>query len=487
MLLLLVTTPIYLRLLGPDRFGLYMLLVAVVAPFEVLNAGVSQATVKYLAAWLPERRIAESSAMMRIGLLFNSVAGVITVVGLWFAAPWLAHSVFQISANLQADAIVSFRLAAPLWFIIQMSGSLGAIAIAEQNFRLISIVQTARSMATHLGGIPVLLCYGTVASLQTWSILTYLPVLLLWAAIVWKKLGARSVLPGFNRTAFQRSFGFSIWQMMNAAFTAIAQQIDRVLLGILLGTAAVGAYGIATSIQQRTVALVYSTFATLFPAVSRNSATSPDRAEDDIMNKGSILSLLACIAYTVGFWLAAPFCTLWLGADQGSSDVAYLLKILFLVAIMGLPSAQIMQFLLGHGLTRLNFLGNVGMAVSIAFSSYFLISTFGLKGAAVGVMIGVILSRLPLHIWVVWKHMHSGPSVAFRFWNLYRAPTVFVSMLAFTLISFPGITATNIFSPQNIFSRILALCFTCGTSLFLVKFFGENFPFRVALKVLYRR
>ena len=171
-LLLIFTTPIYLNFLGQDKFGLYMLLAAVTAPFDVLSAGIAQATIKHLAAWLPDGRLDDSRQMLRLNILLNLTASFIAVGTLFLISPFLAKSLFRIAETMQGDAMVSFRLAGVLWSAKLIGATVASVTTARQNFRLLSIVQMASMVMLYLGGLPVVMRFQSVASLQVWSIFT---------------------------------------------------------------------------------------------------------------------------------------------------------------------------------------------------------------------------------------------------------------------------------------------------------------------------
>lgn len=419
-----------------------MLLVAVTSPFDVLSAGIAQATVKHLAAWLPAGRISEARLMIRLNYLLNLGASVVTITALFFAAPVLATEIFKISPGLQGDAILSFRLAALLWTAKLIAGTSATIAIARQDFKTISLAQIVSQSALYLGGIPIANYWGSVSALQIWSILTSFALIGFWIPQIVSAFGFSALLPKFDRSTFQRSFGFSFWQMMNAFLSFTSQQADRIFVGMLLGTAATAILGISMGIQQRLVTLCWSFFGTLFPALSRQTL---DPAKEEILfSDGAIIMLASCTLCGTGVIFAYPFCHIWLGESQARS-VAPLLKILFFVAIAGLPYALFLQYILALGKTKLLFIGNIAFASVSAVTSFYFISNWGLSGAVYGPLFGLLSASLPIHYWVCRFSIRSGNSVLSRMWSVYSLPVL-------TTLVLLSLTHLEIIGTQNEFS-----------------------------------
>lgn len=423
--LLIFATPIYLRVMGEDKFGLYMLLVAVTVPFEILNSGTAQATIKFLAEWLPKSRHTEATAMVRVNLLLNLIIGLIAVGSLYLAAPWLAENAFKIPQDLQPDAIASFRLAGPIWFLMQVSQSLTAPTIAVQNFFLPAVVQSVRLIFLYLGGIVAIKTFQSVASLQLWSLATILAACCFWGGKVGRGLGWLAILPGYDGAAFKKTFGFSIWQMLNALTGSVSQQADRILLGSLLGVASLAPYGIAVGIQQRLVTLVWSAFGSLFPAVSAGSSgTAAQRVfqEAKIFRHGNVISMVGCLGYMLLALFAHDACKLWLGDTPETPLAATLLIWLLLLAIVAAPSGEIFQFMLGRGLMRIAVAGNLAMAIVTIVVSWVSIRRFGVEGAVIGAFAGILLTRPLLHLYIAGLHMESGSSALQRLFRIYSVP-----------------------------------------------------------------
>src|SRR5687767_5712946 len=93
---LLIATPIYLKYLGLEQFGIFTLIASLTAPLAVLNAGVSQAGTKFVAQHIAAGDYDTAAAFARHAAVLNVLFGLLGLVILWFLAPWLATTAFQI-------------------------------------------------------------------------------------------------------------------------------------------------------------------------------------------------------------------------------------------------------------------------------------------------------------------------------------------------------------------------------------------------------
>jgi O-antigen/teichoic acid export membrane protein len=398
-------------------------------PFDILTAGLAQATVKHLSEWLPQGRFSESVKMLRINFFFNYSAGVVAVIVLALLAPLLATKVFMIPGELKSDAIVSFTAAGWLWAVKLITATAGSVAAAQQRFSEIAMVQIASSIALYLIGIPVVFMFESVFSLQIWSIIVSFGIFLYWSRKVVSALRFSALLPGFDSNSFQKSFRFSSWQMLNSLLHYCSQQADRILIGILIGTSAAAILGIAAGIQQRLVALVWSLFATLFPALSQLTSLSDKLAL--LISKGKPISLASTVGFAIAVFGNYPFCQLWLGAET-AAEVSPLLRLLFFVGIAGIPFALVLQFLLSLGETRMLFFGNIMFVFVSVCTSVIAIHRFGLHGAVYGGAAGLIASSLFLHTWVAFRYTSGNKQALFFLINLYAIP-VAGSLLIFSI------------------------------------------------------
>ena len=468
-LLLLIATPFYIRLLGLDQFGIFTLLTALTVPLGVLNAGVGQATTKYVAEFCAVGEYAEAVRLIGTTLTLNIVLGGIGLLLLWGVADFAATKLFNIAPPLIGEARFAFKLVGVVWFLSQISGTYQAVVIGVQRYRSIALSTIAIQTLIYVGGVAVLNCSPRVSSLMLWNIVIGAMTIALWFLLARRSLPFLKFWPTWNRASARVCLNYSIWQMLDLLISTLAGQADRLLLGALTTTSTVAIYGIALSIQSRAVGMVWSVLGTLFPAVSALSTTK-DAAERFILQYGWSISTFAAAFYATVFVLGPDFLRLWLGTDA-SSQAAPILQVLMAVALCGLPSAVLVQFLMGKGLTRIcavmgfaTHLVTIGIAIVC-------IQKYGLVGAAWGSLLGLIVTRPIMHGWIFQKCFRDVTTLGTYLRALHSF--VLTALLAAALASFCHYCLHSTFGLLSGF--IVSALLTPFLIYFVVLFFERHF------------
>ena len=99
-----VSVPIMVRGLGPDAYGLIVLVGALTSYLGLVYMGLGQALVRYLSYYRALDEGRPMLAIVRVALLWFTAAGVVAAVFLLISAPWLARDVLHISAKLLPTA-----------------------------------------------------------------------------------------------------------------------------------------------------------------------------------------------------------------------------------------------------------------------------------------------------------------------------------------------------------------------------------------------
>jgi O-antigen/teichoic acid export membrane protein len=478
MLVLLVATPVYLKALGLDRFGIFTLIASITGPLNILNAGISQATTKFVAQYSAEGDLKKASQFVQTTFFLNLILGLVGCLILYGAAPVLAIAVFKVPIELRDEAIVAFRLGGLTWLFMQVAATFQAVLIGFQHYQTLALHNPVQSLLTYGVGAALLLFFPSLTAV----LLVSLAVNVLYSAFWYLKanelLGRTRLFPAWIREHARHTWNFSGWQMVNTIVTLAANNADRWLIGMLLGTSALGIYGIAMSVQNRLVTLIWSLIAVLFPAASSVSSTT-GAAEKLLLKYGWAFSLAGIFLYGTLFIVSNDALSLWLGGLV-AQEAAPLLRVLLFVAFLGLPSAVMYQYLLSHGLTKWLSFSNILSTVVTLAASWIMIKAFGLMGAAWGAAAGLVLTRPWFHWWVFKQKFCYGKGTASHFSMLYSLQlSGMLAALAAWLVF--QVSATGFERPvlRLLFGTLVAFILLGGGALAMERlFFNHLFHWR---------
>ena len=169
--------------------------------------------------------------------------------------------------------------------------------------------------------------------------------------------------------------------------------LDNLIIGGVIGTAAVAVYSVAMRLADYQRQLAGQFNALLFPVIVRlGSGRGPD-ALRTMLVEGTTIALALIVGVTVcvvGF--AKPLIQLWMGPGfEQSVSTLYILAITSIVLVAQGPPGSI---LLGVGRHRIVALVSIADAVLNLTFSLLLVRPFGMMGVAAGTGIPVLLLNL---------------------------------------------------------------------------------------------
>jgi O-antigen/teichoic acid export membrane protein len=323
----LVTVPVYLKLVGTDRYGVLAIAWIMLGYLGLFDLGLGRATAFRIAA-LRDAPAEERATTLWTAIIVNLGLGLIGAAILWAAAHWFFSDVFKVEPRIRPEIIAGVPFLAMTVPVATMTGVLtGALQGREQFLRTntVSVTSTVLFQLFPLG--------------VAWAMGPYLPRLLL-AALAARLIAivilcamchaevTRDHPVRIEKARIKELLSFGGWISLTSFVGAMLLVTDRFLIGAVLGAVAVTLYSIPFQLAQR-MAIVPSALTTaLFP---RLSAAPPE--EQERLGRLAFRTLAALMTFPVlgGVLLIGPFLELWVGRDIGgqAAPVARLLLIGF--------------------------------------------------------------------------------------------------------------------------------------------------------------
>ena len=396
----LVLTPILLRGLGTNGFAAWTLALTLATYVGIVELGLGVATIRQLAAALAERDIPRASsvaASARAAYLVMACAGLLVLVALVTAPGLVVDPEGASTARLRVAVLVL-----GMGFVISSAASVyPAIAIGAGRADLGTVVGIVSRIVMGAAQAMVVLTTGSVVGLAIVTAVSILGGTMAVRAVARNVFGYIDVsLKNASRSRV-RALLSSGWRNGVIAITAaVAIQSDVIVVGVILGTAEVAAYGIA--VRAFTVLLVLATRATdvLLPTFAHSNAVQDRERTKRAFGESVFVTraiLLPGLVVLVAF--GEPLLRLWLGeVPEGSLAVLVVLILGALAAAPGHSSSVLLS-----GIDRLNYLlvgasvaalANLGLSVALTLR-------FGVVGPAVGsliVFIGWNMLLLPRYV-----------------------------------------------------------------------------------------
>lgn len=312
-LLALITVPIYLKLVGPDRYGVLAIAWLLLGYFGLFDLGLGKATIYSISA-LRDGTAQERADVLWTAIFTNLVMGILGGLALWAAAGLFFDQLFKVAADLRPEmmaAIPYLGLAVP---IATMTGVLTGALQARDRFiesNMISVLSTALFQLLPLGVAAIrgpelgpLLLAAVIARA--------LAIVVLW----WRchLLLARGSRIRFDRSRIKDLLGYGGWVTITSLFGPMLVILDRFAIGAVLGARAVAIYTVPFQLAQRIQIFPTSLVTAVFPRLPTASIEERAALSDKAMR---VLLAAISLPILVGIYLLHPFLELWVGREIG--------------------------------------------------------------------------------------------------------------------------------------------------------------------------
>lgn len=235
---MLAAYPLLVHRLGATEFGLYILGTSFGGIMAFLDFGFSAATLKFVAEdHARGDRIAAADVLMA-SLWFYAVLGTAGALIIWVLAPNLV-GMFSVAPELRGQAVWVFRLAAIQFVASFVNSVFISLFKGLHRFLWSSVTLTLLSVLTY-GGAVLAVVWGHAGLLGVMEVSVGANVfaLLLAGALglgLCRRLGIDLAAAKPRRATYKRLFGFGSAMLLSSLMGILHSQVQRVLVGALLG------------------------------------------------------------------------------------------------------------------------------------------------------------------------------------------------------------------------------------------------------------
>lgn len=369
---LLVTTPLYIHRIGTDRYGILALVWVLLGYFGLFDMGLGAATTTFVARL---RGAARRSSLFWTALTINLGMGCIGAIAMLAASA--AFAFVKMPPGLRPELHGSFGWLALAVMVAVLSSVIAGSVTGRERFVTYGACQLAGMIGFTVA--PLIAAFEFGPDLR---LLIPVAVLARTAATVPLAIAAWRFVP-LGRPRFERRwipwlFRFGGWMTVTNLISPLLIGLDRFFIGAISGSAAVTYYTVPFNFAARLSVIPGSLSAALYPRFARLRG-----AELDDLIRSSLLSLAAIMTpiVVVGMFVMKPFLWRWLGPALGDASAPVGETILIGVWINGLAFIPF---------TMLNAGGKPGVVarfhimeiLPLVFILWLFLKLWGVEGAA---------------------------------------------------------------------------------------------------------
>jgi polysaccharide transporter, PST family len=385
-LFFLIMTPISIRVMGVDFYGLLSILYAIALFLNVGTLGIGSIVNKF-SAESNNLSIDYSAKVLTSGFLIVLMMSILTSLLMFLARALIAGNI-KTTSNLQRDFYYAL-----FWIILSIFPQF--LAKVPQGFFLSRYenilarsMDSLISMLPWIGAICIALVQKNLVKVAEWFFFVQWIVFLIYFVILVRKVSYHLYFDGI---LLRKMLNFSGFMFINSVAITFFQQFDRVIVGFVLGPAIAGVYSVGTSVGLRIPLIAGQVTELMIPYASlKDFQDERERLFIVFRKLSQYVSLtVAGIGGFLILWMD-KILSLWISPSYALnySNPFRILVIAYGLISLSRPADQTLT-----GLGKVKFTSLVYLFSSVAMLSgvYVFSLHFGLFGAACADCIMVIL------------------------------------------------------------------------------------------------
>jgi O-antigen/teichoic acid export membrane protein len=389
----LAATPIVVRLLAPELYGLLALIESIIQYLAFTNLGMTAATTRFGAAAYARSDDDGEVAVVWTALSIAAVPSVLAIMAVWLLAPWLVREVFRLGPHLRPTGASALRISTISFGARVVSGCLNTSQLVRLRWDLYTKINAGGSVL-QVATVPVVLALGggLIGAVTVEAVVSG-AVAILNLAASWRlqrrliRLQVRAAL-----IAPLARFGGA---MVIASVAAIPlMNIERFFLARFASVRAVAFYSVAATLAMLLTILPIAVCQPLLPAFTRLYAHE-EREELGRLYRQSLraILLISLPAALVLCVVARTVLTVWAGPLYGREST-----VPFYILAFGLTLGSL-NYIPKSLLQAAGKPGVIARYQSAELLPYLLVSAgltyrYGAVGAALGWSLRMVLDAL---------------------------------------------------------------------------------------------
>lgn len=382
---MLLLTPVYVRFLGVESYGLIGFYLSWTAILGILDTGISATAMREIA-WLAARPNEEKKIPTLLRSLEVVYWGIILILGLgilvgawFFGADWFQTK--SLSANVVRDALMlmAVSLVAQVPSGIYIAGLMGLQRQVECS-GLLSLFGTVRGV----GAVMVLGMIGPdVRLFFLWQIVASVFQTGVMRWLLWKKIRIDQYPAKFSVAILQSVKAFAGGMFLITAISIMITQMDKMILSRVVPLEMFGFYMLAWS-----VASGLSRIATpLIQAFSPRFTELVSKGDDEALAKqvrlaSQLLSVLILPPAALIIFLSKPILFAWMGNPTVAVGASPILAVMVVGTVLSCCSYPALSILYSRKQLRQVIITNLTCLLVLLPLLLWANSHFGVIGAA---------------------------------------------------------------------------------------------------------
>lgn len=431
-----IYTPIMLKLMGNQEYGLYSLVSSVIAYLSVLDMGFGNAMIKFVSSSKAKNDKQEERKINGLFLALYSIIGIITII-IGMVLIKNINVIFPALTNAEiAKAKIIMEI---LVFTVSISFPLSifdSYVMACERFKFLKILNVIKTISIPLTMLPLLIWgYKSIAMVivtSLYNILYHICTMI----CCFKKLNMKIhfSLKEFDKSLFKDIFTYSFFVFLGLIVDTVFNNTDQIILGSVCGTVAVSIYAVATKFTNMNLSVSTTISGLFLPKITKMlEEDDSDKKISDLFIKVSRIQIYLMMLILSGFAIfGRQFLNLWVGNEY--KDAYYIVLLLIGPAIIPLTQnigISVIQAKNKHQFRAIMYIIIAVLNVSISIP---LARMYNAIGTAIGTAIANLLGQIISMNIFYWKKVNLDIPQYWKFFISYGVKILIISIINMLII-----------------------------------------------------
>ncbi|HCS66448.1 MAG TPA: flippase [Cellvibrio sp.] len=328
-----VTIPLLIPALGLERFGVLTLLWTIIGYFSLFDFGLGRAITQQVATSLGEQRQGEIPQIIKAGLEFTVLTGLLGALVLTLGAYPLSHYGMGVSTDLRQEVFISLLIAAIGIPLATLSNGLRGALEGYERFQASNVARMLLGASIFLFPLLAVLLHGkSLVTVTLWLVGARLLSCLLFVWLVAKLPSGKFWHAPILENTRKRLFSFGAWMAVTNLLSPLLVNADRFFISYLLGAGVVAYYTVPFEFLVRLLILPGALGASLLPNLARERLMGSALVGETFAKSVKIVSLAMAALCLIAALLAYPLMNMFISEDFASKS--WLLAVILSVGVL---------------------------------------------------------------------------------------------------------------------------------------------------------
>lgn len=459
-------TPVMLKLLGQDEFGLNKLANTVTGYLSLISLGLGSAMVRYYTKYRAE---GDKEGEENIFGLFRIIYGIISAASLvvGIVLTFVSAPIYQ--GSLQGSSLFGISKVVELQILVFLltiqtaicffSAPYTSVITSHERFVIlqsINILSTVLAPALNL--VILYIGFGNIGT-TLWGLIFTIITQIIYVIYVRKSIGLKPKYNNVPKHMLKEIFAFSFWIFIMSIIDRLYNSTDTLIIGYIpkLSTIGVAVYGIGATMSTMIGSFSTGLTGVLTPKINMLVFSGKDNKEltDTMIRIGRLQAYIVSLLVSGFAAFGIPFFNLWVG--EGYSNAYVVALAMTIPACVPLVQNVALNIIIAQNRLKFRTIVFFSIAVANVIGTVLCVNQFGIIGAALVTGIaytvgqGFVMNwyyrkKIGLEIPRFWKNvgpLFIMPSILCiitlfvqKFFAINSWMTLLISILVYTVIFF---------------------------------------------------